>query len=85
MDYTITLTETEKMAMETITQDVSDWITNAALNRARIVKEEIITSLVLHCNTNGIDLASGEDAQMQQAYDLGVAEALTDAPLPNDV
>ena len=42
MDYTITLTETEKKAMEYITHDVDDWITNAAIERARHAKEDIL-------------------------------------------
>ena len=82
MDYTITLTTTEKKAMETITADVDDWITNAAKNRARIAKEEIIANLITHCNANDIDIATGEEAQVTQAYSLGVAEAYADAPAP---
>jgi len=82
MDYTITLTATEKKAMETITADVDDWITNAATNRARIAKEQIIANLVTHCNANGIDIATGEEAQVTQAYSLGVAEVYADAPAP---
>ena len=30
MDYTITLTDTEKKSMEYVTSDVKDWIDNAA-------------------------------------------------------
>lgn len=41
MDYTITLTEAEKKAMEYIADDVDEWITNAAINRARIAIDEI--------------------------------------------
>ena len=44
-NYTITLTATEKKAMETIIIDIDDWITNAATNRARIAKEKIISDL----------------------------------------
>ena len=77
MDYTITLTDTEKKSMEYIAVDVDDWITNAATNRARIAKEEIIDKLVTHCNANSIALAVGEDAQVTQAYDLNVVEKLT--------
>ena len=82
MDYTITLTTTEKKAMETITADVDDWITNAAQNRARIAKEEIIANLITHCNANGIAMATGEEAQVTQAYSLGVAEVYADATAP---
>ena len=74
MDYTITLTDTEKKSMEYITSDVDDWITNAATNRARIAKKDIIAKLVDHCNAKGIAIATGEDAQVTQAYDLKVVE-----------
>lgn len=82
MDYTITLTATEKKVMDTITTDIDDWITNAAQNRARITKEEILTALILHCNANGVTLATGEEAQIDQAYTLGVCEVAADAPTP---
>ena len=75
MDYTITLTEAEKKAREYIANDVDEWITNAAQNRARIAKEEIVAKLVAHCNENDIQLAVGIDAQIDQAYDLGVVQA----------
>lgn len=75
MDYTITITETEKKSLEYITHDVDSWITNAATARAKIAKNEIIAKLVAHCNANSIALAVGEDAQVIQAYDLGVVEA----------
>ncbi len=74
MDYTITLTDTEKKSMEYITPNVDDWITNAATNRARIAKKDIIAKLVEHCNAKGIAIATGEDAQVTQAYDLKVVE-----------
>ena len=72
MDYTITLTDTEKKSMDYITTDIDDWITNAAKNRARIAKEKIIALLVSHCNKNSIAIETGEDAQVAQAYTLGI-------------
>ena len=74
MDYTITLKETDKKSMEYAATDVDEWITNAAQNRANIAKEQIIALLVTHCNTNSIALAVGEDAQVTQAYTLGVVK-----------
>jgi len=74
MNYTITLTDTEKKSMDYITTDIDDWITNAAQNRARIAKDEIISLNTKHCNANGIAIAVGEDAQVTQAYDLGVVK-----------
>ena len=83
MNYTITLTDTEKKSMDYITTDIDDWITNAAKNRARIAKDEIISLNTAHCNANDIAIAVGEDAQVTQAYDLGVVktQAQRDAEL----
>ena len=78
MDYTITLTDTEKKSMEIIAVDVDDWSTNAATNRARIAKEEIISLNTAHCNKNSIAIAVGEDAQVTQAYTLGVVKSAAD-------
>lgn len=82
MDYTITLTDTEKKAIETVTANVTEWISNATKERARRAKDLIIKDLVAHCNANGITLTTGEAAQVQQAYDLKVCEACKDADLP---
>jgi hypothetical protein len=78
----VNLTDTEEKAMSTVTANIDDWIQNAALNRARIAKEEIIANLIAHCNANGIALAVGEDAQVTQAFDLGVAEVFGDKSPP---
>ena len=78
MDYTITLTDTEKRSMEYVAVDVDEWITNAAQNRARLAKEEIISLNTAHCNTNSIAIAVGEDAQVAQAYTLGVVKTAVD-------
>jgi len=75
-DYTITLTDTEVKAMKTVMVDIDEWITNAATNRARIAKEDILAINMAHCNANNIALATGEDAQVQQAYDLKLVEEL---------
>ena len=79
-NYTITLTDTEVKSLKTVMSDVDGWITNAATNRARIAKNDIISKLVAHCNANDIAIAPGEDAQVTQAYDLGLVEELTDTP-----
>jgi len=41
MDYTITLTEAEDLALQYVAADPQDWIDNAATNRARIAIDEI--------------------------------------------
>ena len=81
-DITISITDTEQKALETVMVDISEWTDNAVTNRARIAKEEIINLLVAHCNANSIAIATGEDAQVTQAYDLGIVEKLTDTDPP---
>jgi hypothetical protein len=76
-DITVTLTDTENKAMQYAALSVQDWADNALTNRARIAKDEIIALLVAHCNANDVALAVGEDAQVAQAFDLGVVRTAT--------
>jgi hypothetical protein len=46
MNYTITLTETEKAAMEYVAYDPQTWVENAMKERARIATEEIVALAV---------------------------------------
>ena len=73
-DITVSLTDTENKCMEYAAASVQDWADNALTNRARIAKDEIISLLVAHCNANGITIATGEDAQVTQAFDLKVVK-----------
>ena len=77
-NYTITLTDTETKSLEFVALSNQDWIDNAAKNRARIAKDEIISLNTVHCNKNGIAIAVGEDAQVTQAYTLGVVKTASD-------
>ncbi len=76
-DITISITDTEKKALEYVMVDIDSWTDNAVTNRARIAKDEIISLLIAHCNANSIAIATGEDAQVTQAYDLGVVSKAT--------
>ena len=78
MDYTVTLTDTEKKSLEYAALDNGEWITNAAKARANRAKEEIIALNTAHCNKNNIAIAVGEDAQVTQAYTLGVVKSAAD-------
>ena len=71
---TIELTDTQTKSLEYAATSPHDWAENAVTERARVAKEEIIAKLVEHCNANEIALAVGEDAQVTQAYDLGVVD-----------
>jgi len=71
---TIELTDTELKCMEYAALSPQDWADNAVTNRARIAGDEIVAKLVEHCNANEIALAIGRDAQITQAFDLGVVD-----------
>ena len=45
-EYTISITDSEKKALEYVALSVQDWIDNAVDNRARIAIDEIYTSEV---------------------------------------
>lgn len=73
-DITVSLSSTENKCLEYVAESPSTWLDNAATERARIAKEEIIALLVAHCNANNVQIATGEDAQITQAYTLGVVD-----------
>lgn len=75
MDYKITLTDTEVKGLEYVAKDPNEWITNAARTRASIAVEKIIAINTAHCNANSIAIEVGEDAQVKQAYTLGLVKA----------
>ena len=77
-NYTVTLTDTETKSLEYAAVSNQDWIDNVVKNRARIAKEEIISLNTAHCNKNGVAIAVGEDAQVTQAYTLGVVKTAAD-------
>jgi len=70
----VTLTDTELKCLEYAATSPQDWADNALTNRARIAKDEIIAALVAHCNANSVAIATGEDAQVAQAFDLKVVK-----------
>lgn len=74
---TITVTDTEKKCLDYAASSAEDWAENLVINRARIAKDEIIAKLITHCNANNIAMATGEDAQITQAFALEVVKAAT--------
>ena len=78
MDYTITLTDTQKKSLEYVAADIDDWITTAATHRADLAMYDIIALNTAHCNKNGIAIAIGEDAQVAQAYSLGIIKTVAE-------
>ncbi len=70
----VTVSDTQVKCLEYAAVSVQEWCDNAIHNRARIAQEEIIASLVSHCNANDIAIATGADAQVTQAFELKVVD-----------
>tara|TARA_Y100001938_G_C7988328_1_gene378108 strand:+ start:425 stop:703 length:279 start_codon:yes stop_codon:yes gene_type:complete len=69
---TIEITDAEYQCLEYVALDPKDFIDNAATVRASVAKDEILSLLIAHCNEKGITLATGEAAQIEQAYTLKI-------------
>jgi len=77
-NITVTLSDTEFKCLEYAANTPQDWADNTLKNRAKIAKDEIIAALVDHCNANDVAIATGEDAQVTQAFSLGVVKTAAD-------
>ena len=73
----VTFTDTEEKCLNTVMVGIGTWADNFVTNRARIAQEDICSRLMTHCNNNGIAIATGIDAQITQAYAIGVAHTAT--------
>jgi len=71
---TIELTDTQFKGLEYAALSPQEWAENAVTERARIAGGEIVAALVAHCNANEIAIATGKDAQIAQAFELGVVQ-----------
>jgi hypothetical protein len=75
MDYTITLTEAEDLALQYVAVDPQDWIDNAATNRARIAIDEICDLYVKHKLDNNQPItATNKPDMVLAAYGEGLVK-----------
>ena len=80
--FSFEISDVDKLAFDYVAVDPDTWVEGAAINRIHIAREEILKKVQDHCNENEIALAVGADAQIQQAFDLGVVIRLKDKPAP---
>lgn len=79
MDYTITLTEVEKKAMEYVAFDVDEWITNATVNRVRIAIDEICKIYMEYKLSNNEPItAVSKEEMVAAAYAEGIVLSAKD-------
>lgn len=81
-DYTITYTDSEVKLLECHALDIDEWLTNFGQATADRLYADMLPRLVDHCNVNSLTLATGKDAQITQAIDLGLITKLTSAAAP---
>ena len=71
MDYTITLTDTEKAAMEYVAYDPQDWVENVFKERARIAIEDIVKLAVDKFLEAGQTIPGSREEIVAAAYSNG--------------
>tara|TARA_R110002167_G_scaffold48753_1_gene143384 strand:+ start:449 stop:715 length:267 start_codon:yes stop_codon:yes gene_type:complete len=71
---TVTLTDTQQKAMDYWMTNTQDFVVNFTHETARRARDEIVAVLVAHCNANTIQIATGIDAQVDQAYTLNLVK-----------
>ncbi len=77
MDYTITLTETQRKAMEYVCVDVDEWITNAATSRAENAISQICKIYTDHKLENNEPItAVGKSEMVDVAYAEGIVQTV---------
>jgi glycine cleavage system H lipoate-binding protein len=71
MNYTVTLTETEKLAMEYIAYEPQEWVENVVKERARIAIDEIVKIAVEKFLEINESIPGSKDEIVSQAYSRG--------------
>ena len=76
--YTVTVTDTEDKALQTVCADVSEWINSVASHNAKVAIDNIVDKNTKHCNANSIAIGVGITAQVDQALNLGITTTSVD-------
>ena len=79
--YTITVTDAQDLALNTQMVGVGTYINTVIESQIVFAQRKIQDDLLKYCNDNGVAMAVGIDAQVQQAFDVGIAHTLTGTPI----
>ena len=79
--YTITVTDAQDLALNTQMVGVGTYINTVIESQIVFAQRKIQDDLLKYCNDNGVAMAVGVDAQVQQAFDVGIAHTLTATPI----
>ena len=81
--YTVTVTDAQDLALNTQMVGVGTYINTVIESQIVFAQQSIQNDLLKYCNDNGVAMAVGIDAQVQQAFDVGIAHTLTGKPINN--
>lgn len=82
-NYTVTVTDAQDLALNTQMVGVGTYINTVIESQIVFAQQSIQNDLLKYCNDNGVAMAVGIDAQVQQAFDVGIAHTLTETPINN--
>ena len=78
--YTVTVTDAQDLALNSQMVGVGTYINTVIESQIFFAQSTIQNDLLKYCNENGVAMAVGVDAQVQQAFDVGIAHTLTSTP-----
>ena len=81
--YTITLSEAEDKALQSVAMSAQDWIENAVHNRCRIAIEEIVAITVQKCLDTNIQIPGSKDAMVLLAFEQEWIKSAADKQIEN--
>ena len=79
--YTVTVTDAQDLALNTQMVGVGTYINTVIESQIVFAQQSIQNDLLKYCNDNSVAMAVGIDAQVQQAFDVGIAHTLTATPI----
>ena len=79
--YTVTVTDAQELALNSQMVGVGTYINTVIESQIVFAQKAIQADLLEYCNANGVAMAVGIDAQVQQAFDVGIAHTLTPNPI----
>ena len=77
-DYTISLTDTEKKAMEYVADNPQQWVENAMKERARLATEEIVKVCFEKCLETNTQIPSSKDGMVSLAFEQGWVKTVSE-------
>lgn len=85
MNYTISLSEAEDLAMQSVSYSVDDWIQNMCHERARVAMDDIISKAIQMYIDNGVSVPLSRDEIVKDVFNRGwflTSKQIEDAQAP---